>query len=268
MFNKKKLGFLRPNKNQAIVEEAKKWKLPDYSDKTNKKIRKETAVNYNPKRTLNFNEPIKKEIPPLTEEDIESIKKNAYQEGVLKGKETGFKKGYDKGKKQGLDVGYQEGVDQGKIKGIKEGQEFIQQQVQTFIKLADKFNQPLEMITDQIEKQLIDMILILVKEIVHIEVKTNPKIVLDTIKQSIKALPISEHTTILKLHPDDIEIIHSFYSKKELDSRKWILSAESTLNRGDIQIKVNESNLDYKIEDRIQSVIRNFLISNNINSNE
>lgn len=252
----RKRGFLRLD-NDEQVEKPERWGMPDYTSQTHKQA-KETAMNYDPS-WMPSAEPAAEEAPKeLTEEEIELIKQQAYQEGLHQGQEAGFKQGYEKGKEQGTQEGLQEGLEAGKIEGVAAGQEFIQQQVQTFVNLANQFAQPLELMNAQVEKQLVDMVLTLAKEVVHVEVQTNPQVILDTIKQSVESLPISGHAITLKLHPDDVEIIRSSYGSEELEFRNWTLMAEPALNRGDVQIEAGESSVNYRMEDRIRSVIQSF----------
>ncbi len=256
MAGERKRGFLRLDDDQQ-VEKAKKWGLPDYTSQNHAQAR-ETAMNYDPGWMPSFNEPVVEAPAELTDQEIELIKQQAHQEGLHQGQEAGFKQGYDKGKAQGIEQGHQEGLESGKIEGVAAGQEFIQQQVQTFVELANQFAQPLELMNAQVEKQLVDMVLTLVKEVVHIEVQTNPQVILDTIKQSVEALPVSGHAITLKLHPDDVEIIRSSYGEENLEFRNWSLLAEPALNRGDVQIEAGESSVNYRMEERIRSVIQSF----------
>ncbi|EGA71354.1 flagellar assembly protein H [Vibrio sinaloensis DSM 21326] len=256
MVGDRKRGFLRLDDDE-VVQKAERWGMPDYTSDTRAKA-KETAMNYDPSWMPNLPEPTEEAPVELTDQEIELIKQQAYQEGLHQGQEAGFKQGYEKGKEQGLEEGHQEGVEAGKLEGVASGQEFIQQQVQTFVGLANQFAQPLELMNAQVEKQLVDMVLTLVKEVVHVEVQTNPQVILDTIKQSVESLPISGHSITLKLHPDDVEIIRSSYGEEELDFRNWTLMSEPALNRGDVQIEAGESSVNYRMEERIRSVIQSF----------
>ncbi|NNN67957.1 flagellar assembly protein FliH [Vibrio sp. 3-2(1)] len=260
MSGERKRGFLRLDAD-ANIEQAKKWGLPDYGAEINKKA-KETAMNYDPGWMPSFDEPVVEEPLQLSEEEIGQIKQGAYQEGLHQGQEAGFKQGYEKGKEEGLIAGHQEGVEQGKTEGVAEGQILIQQQVDIFVGLANQFAQPLELMNAQVEKQLVDMVLTLVKEVVHVEVQTNPQVILDTVKSSVESLPVSGHAITLKLHPEDVDVIHSAYGEKELDFRNWTLVKEPALNRGDVQIEAGESSVNYRMEDRIRSVLKSFCGTN------
>jgi flagellar assembly protein FliH len=256
MSNDRKRGFLRPSEDNS-VEAAHSWGLPDYSSQTTQQAR-ETAFNYDPGWAPP--EPLEAEEQPLelTEEQIEQIKQGAYQEGLFQGQEAGFKQGYDKGKEEGLQAGHEEGLAAGKVEGVAAGEEYIKQQVDTFIQLANQFAQPLELMNSQVEKQLVDMVLALTKEVVHVEVQTNPQIVLDTLKQSVEALPILGHAITIKLNPQDVDIIKAAYGDEEITTRNWTLLIEPALNRGDVQIEAGESSVNYRMEERVRSVLQNF----------
>ncbi|WP_281629117.1 flagellar assembly protein FliH [Vibrio sp. St2] len=256
MSGERKRGFLRLD-NDEQIQKPERWGMPDYTSDTHKHA-KETAMNYDPGWMPTLSEPEEEAPKELTEEEIELIKQQAYQDGLHQGQEAGFKQGYDKGKEQGQQEGHQEGLEAGKAEGIEAGQEFIQQQVQTFVGLANQFAQPLELMNAQVEKQLVDMVLTLVKEVVHVEVQTNPQVVLDTIKQSVESLPVSGHSITLKLHPEDVEIIRTAYGEEELEFRNWTLMSEPALNRGDVQIEAGESSVNYRLEDRVRNVLQSF----------
>ncbi|MFA0441747.1 flagellar assembly protein FliH [Vibrio sp. 10N.286.49.C2] len=260
MAGDRKRGFLRPSEDNTM-ESAHSWGLPDYTSQTNQQAR-ETAFNYDPSWTPN-DEPVLDDEPfELTEEQIELIKQGAYQEGLFQGQEAGFKQGFEKGKDEGLAAGHQEGLELGKAEGVAAGEEYIKQQVEIFMGMANQFSQPLELMNQQVEKQLVDMVLTLVKEVVHVEVQTNPQFILDTVKQSVEVLPIAGHAIILKLHPADVDIIRAAYGDAELDTRNWTLVVEPALNRGDVQIEAGESSVSYKMEERIRSVLQSFCGTN------
>ncbi|GLQ75214.1 flagellar assembly protein FliH [Vibrio penaeicida] len=256
----RKRGFLRPDEDD-IAEKAEAWGLPDYTGDANANA-KDTALKYDPSWVPNFDTPEAEEPVELTEEQIEEIKQAAYQEGMALGQEKGYQDGFEKGKEEGFTAGHQEGTEQGKQEGLEAGQTYIEEQVNHFMTLASQFAQPLELMNAQVEKQLVDMVLTMVKEVVHVEVQMNPQVILDTVRQSVEALPIAGHAITIKLNPEDLAIVLSSYGEEELKNRSWTLSSEPSLNRGDVHIEAGESSVSFKMEERIRSVIQSFCGSN------
>ncbi|MDR9825994.1 flagellar assembly protein FliH [Vibrio sp. FNV 38] len=261
MAGERKRGFLRLDENEQQQAKPTKWGLPDYGTHLNKQA-KETALNYDPGWMPNFDEPEDEQPVALTEQEIESIRQAAHQEGMLLGQEAGFKQGYEKGKEQGISEGHAEGLQTGQAEGVAAGQEYIQQNVDHFISMANQFAQPLELMNAQVEKQLVDMVLAMTREVVHVEVQTNPQIILDTIKESVEALPVAGHAITLKLNPEDVAVIQTSYGDRELELRNWALLAEPALSRGDVQIEAGESSVSYRMEERMHNVIQKFCAVN------
>ncbi|MGJ7094930.1 flagellar assembly protein FliH [Vibrio hannami] len=252
----RKRGFLRPGEDESDIQ-PEKWGMPDYTSDSHKEAR-ETALNYDPGWIPSFEEPVEEEPVELSAADLEAIQKDAYQEGYQQGQEAGFTQGFEKGKDKGIEAGHAEGLESGKAEGIAAGQDHIKQQVEHFIDLANQFSQPLELMNAQVERQLVDMVIALTREVVHVEVQTNPQIILDTVKESVESLPIAGHEITLKLNPEDVEIVQSAYGEEELTFRNWNLLSEPSLSRGDVQIEAGESSVNYKMEERVKSVLQSF----------
>lgn len=266
MSGERKRGFLRPEED-ARLGSAEKWALPDYGSDRHARPQP-TALNYDPQWVPDFTPEPEEEPQPLTAEELEQIRQEAYKEGLFQGQEAGFCQGFDKGKAEGFEAGHQEGLEAGKTEGLEQGQEQIHQQVETFVGLADQFAQPLELMNAQVEKQLVDMVLTLVREVIHVEAQTNPQVILDTIKASVESLPINGHAITLKLHPEDAEILRDAYGEEELQLRHWTLCSEPALNRGDVQIEAGDSSVNYRLEDRIHNVLQTFCAANHHRGSE
>ncbi|MCE0494523.1 flagellar assembly protein FliH [Vibrio salinus] len=259
MTSERKRGFLRPGKDLE-QQDAQKWGLPDYGD--HHREAKPSALNYDPTWMPDFEEPEIQEIKPLTEMEIEQIRQEAYQQGLHQGQEAGFKQGYEKGKEEGHEAGETEGRQEGMEKGLEEARDVVSQHIDSLIKLADQFSQPLELMNSQVEKQLVDMVMALTREVVHVELEMNEQIILDTIKESVESLPVTGHAITLKLNPVDADIVRQTYGEEALTLREWTLVTEPALDRGDVQIEAGESSVNYRMEERIKTVLHNFCGSN------
>ncbi|RQW64104.1 flagellar assembly protein FliH [Vibrio viridaestus] len=255
----RKRGFLRPGQD-LDQKDAQKWGLPDYAEKNRKA--KPSAFNYDPSWMPSFEEPEEAEPEVLTEEQLELIRQEAYQQGLHQGQEAGFKQGYEKGKEEGYQAGFEQGQQEGNQQGMTDAQQVIEQHIAVFTQLADQFAQPLNLMNSQVEKQLVDMVLALAKEVIHVELEMNPQIILDTVKASVESLPIAGHTITIKLNPEDSEMVRQSYGEEGLAARQWTLVAEPSLERGDVQIEAGESSVHYRMDERVKTVLHNFCGAN------
>ncbi|MDP5254798.1 MULTISPECIES: flagellar assembly protein FliH [unclassified Vibrio] len=257
----RKRGFIRPDNHDDLEQSATAWGLPDYGAGQQTRAR-ETALNYDPSWAPADPSPVEEPVLELTEEQIELIKQGAYQEGLHQGQEAGFNQGFEKGKEQGHHQGLEEGREQGYQDGLEQAQEQINQTVDAFTALADQFSQPLALMNQQVEKQLIEMVLMLVKEVVHVEATCNPQVILEAVKEACDVLPITGHEIQLSLNPEDAELVRQHYDTQQQAQKHWQLNDEPALKRGDVQIQLGDSHIEYKMEDRIRQVLKNFCETN------
>jgi len=199
---------------------------------------------------------------PLTLDDIEAIRQSAYEDGFNEGKEAGHLKGLEEGKLEGLAAGHQEGLARGVEEGLAEGAEKVQVQLNSWESLLERLHNPLEKLDENAEYQLVRLATSLAEQIARSEVQTSPQIILQALKQGIDALPISEQTLMINLHPDDLIFVQEAYSQEQCKQRGWDLQAEPALMRGDCQIHTQVSSIDYAFNTRIELVLKNFFKDN------
>ncbi|MCG7499152.1 flagellar assembly protein FliH [Vibrio sp. Of7-15] len=257
---KQKRGFLRLSDDEEKAVPTEMWDFPDYGDPT--KPAKETALNYDPGWVPHIEQEPEEEPFVLTEEQIEIIKAGAYQEGLQQGQEAGLAQGFEQGKVEGFEQGKLEGQQVGHAEGVASGQEEIAEKVASLVKLSDQFAEPLQTLNAQVERQIVDMVLTLTREIVHVEVQTNPQCILEALKESVTALPVANREIKILLNPQDHKVVLDAYGNSELDQRQWQLVCEPALNVGDIQIEAGDSSVSFLVEERIRSVIKQFCSTN------
>ncbi len=102
----------------------------------------------------------------------------------------------------------------------------------------------------------------LAKAVIQTEVKTNPQVILNTLKEAIASLPMSDRKVTVYLHPDDLKIVQLAYSEDAIKEQSWHLIADPSLDLADIQVACVDSKIDYKLSDRISAALDRFLLQN------
>lgn len=248
-------------------DEFENWVLPDMgtaeADETEEtSLFGKPASWYNSPRKESEEELVEEAPQPLTLDDIEAIRQSAYEDGVKEGKEAGFAQGLTEGKEQGLKDGLEKGQEQGIKEGLTAGKVQIDEQVSIWSDLIERLHNPLEKLDDNVEYQLIHLATNLAEQITRCEVKTEPQIILQALKQAVEALPVNEQKLKILLHPDDLNFILNVYSQDECLKRGWDLLGEATLSRGDCQIHTQTSTVDYIFSTRIKQVLKHFFKEN------
>ncbi len=243
-----------------------RWEIPHYDGK--ELLPRETALNYDPGWEPQEESEDEKNAEPdidlsmLTAEVLEQIRQSAVDEGMEEGRTLGHQEGHEAGFEEGKTAGFAEGKKEGYEKGIEDGQDEIKTHCQHLDALIDKLAFPFLQINHQVQEQVMELVVNLTKAIVETEVLTNPKVILNTVHETVKSLPMAERKTTVYLHPDDFEILHGAHTEEALKERDWKLMSEPSFHRGDIQVASGDSVVEFKLEERITQVLAQFLNQN------
>jgi flagellar assembly protein FliH len=247
-----------------VLELLRNWPAPDFQAGPQKKTSKTNALYKTPPQPgtrLLARSVEEEEIKPLTADDIEQIRQAAFDEGLGQGKEEGFSQGYAEGREQGYQDGLQQGQAEGRKTGLAEGEELIRAQLAQLQQLLEQLQQPLSQIDQRVEQSLLDLTVALAQAVVAVEVKTNPQVILQTLRQAIDALPLKASHIQIRLHPEDLAVIQQHYSAEDIAERQWQLRAEPALQQGDIRIDAGDSSVERLFKHRLQQSLEHFLQS-------
>lgn len=243
-----------PSRNIIPPEEASsfdEWPLPDVGAFLPPKM----ETNVFGRKTVEYQAPsADKPVAPPTMAEIESIRADAEQEGFAEGKAAGLKEGLEQGRLQGLEQGHAEGLAQGLEQGKAEGLQQAQTLLSQFEQLLTQFQHPLALLDLQIEQSLLTLAENLSRSVIGHELKTHPEHILAALRQGIDALPIKEQKVTIRLHPEDVELVQSLYGAEQLQRNQWQIEKDPGLSRGDCVVACQRSQVDMRLETRLQKV--------------
>jgi len=170
-----------------------------------------------------------------TANELESIQRQAYDEA--------------------LEKGYQEGL----AKGLKAGEVKITQQAQGIKNLMNSLAEPLKELDEKVENELVDLAILIAKQLVRRELKIDSGQVVAVVKEAVAALPSSSHLVKLHLHPEDASLVRAALQLDEAGSERWKIIEDPVLTRGGCRVKTENSQIDATIENRLSHLIANIL---------
>lgn len=171
---------------------------------------------------------------PPTAGDLEKLQKQAYEEG------------FEEGKKAGFEFGHKEGLAQAKRD--------IQHYTAHLDKLLSHFEQPLRELDDQVEKELLSLVIAIVKQLLRREVKSDPNLIVGVVREALSVLPVSSSNIRLLLHPEDAELIREVYALGD-NEVGWSLIEDPVINRGGCKVVTDTSQIDGTLESRLTALI-------------
>lgn len=200
---------------------------------------------------------------PLTLEEIEAIRQAAWEDGFAEGREAGFAEGREAGRLQGLQEGHTEGLAQGHAEGLASGEAEVQAQIAIWQQQVARLAHPQAELDAQVEQQLVWLALRLAKTLIGHEARTSPDLLLTSLKEALQALPCADDGVTLMLHPDDLQrVLNAFGGEEACHQRGWTLLADPALVPGDLQVQSSTSSIDWRLEERIDALLRQFMRQN------
>ncbi|WP_026375599.1 flagellar assembly protein FliH [Aestuariibacter salexigens] len=229
----------------------------------------ESADAQDDSRTNAFNkrsdwkyEPPEEEVEPVppTAEEIEAIRQAAHEEGFAEGKQTGYQEGLQNGHKEGFDQGHQEGLENGYAEGFEKGSEDVQARVSQWQDMLDTLHQPLQHLERDVQRELVELAVVLARSVINVEVQHNSEILLQALSEGLKALPVNETLYQIHLHPDDLALVNAHFSEEEIEKHHWQFIESPNMSRGGCDITTQNNAVDVSIERRCREVLDKFLL--------
>lgn len=149
---------------------------------------------------------------------------------------------------------YDEGFTQGRSDGLKQ----MQQQALRFEQLIAALQTPFADLDQQVEQELVKLAVVVARQLVRREIKTDPGAVVAVVREAMGQLPVSSQQINLHLHPEDAALVRTALSLNDED-RRWRIVEDPVLARGDCRILTETSRIDATVEARLTAIIATML---------
>lgn len=141
--------------------------------------------------------------------------------------------------RQARDEGYQAGYAEGS---------------QRIATLLNTLEQALQQTDQEIAQDLLKLSLEVARQMVQQALKTNPEILLNTIREAIASLPHFNQGAHVVLHPDDAKMLRANMGE-QLSHSGWKIFEDATLQRGGARIETAHSQIDATLANRWQRIL-------------
>jgi flagellar assembly protein FliH len=117
---------------------------------------------------------------------------------------------------------------------------------------------PLEQLDGEVEKELLHLTLAVGKQLARRELRVDPTQVIGIIRESLSQLPASARDVRIHLHPDDATTVRERLAEPTQE-RAWTIVEDPTLSRGGCMVRTETSQIDVRLDSRINAIIANAL---------
>ena len=170
----------------------------------------------------------------LTADQLQQLQKQAYEEG------------FEKGRKEGFEYGYKE--------GLTAGRQRLEEKAGQLDTLLTSLETPFQQLDDQVELELIELVIAMVRQLVRREVRNDPGQIIGVVREAMSILPVSSRNISLILHPEDASLVRETYEMSE-NELGWRIVEDPVLARGGCRISTETSQVDATLESRLATLI-------------
>jgi flagellar assembly protein FliH len=150
--------------------------------------------------------------------------------------------------------GFQQGLKEGREAGTNEFVERIQRLEQ----LAAALDQPFEELDEAVEQQLAQLAMIVARQLVRRELKSEPEQVIGVVRDALAALPLAARNIRLSLHPEDAVLVREALSLQQGEASIQVVE-DPVQARGGCRVLTENSQIDATVESRLNAIIANTL---------
>ena len=148
----------------------------------------------------------------------------------------------------------EEGFRQGLQEGRESGREELLDHARHLEQILNALDKPFEELDDSVEQQLAQLAMLVARQLVRRELKTDPQQVVGVVREALAVLPVAARDVQLVLNPEDAGIVRDALSLREGEQAIRIVE-DPVQSRGGCRVVTSTSQIDATIETRLNSVI-------------
>ena len=172
-------------------------------------------------------------VKPLTLDELEAIRQDAYNEGFSTGEKDGFHAGQLKAKQE-ADV-----VLSGKVAVLE------QLMTQLFAPIAEQ--------DQQLERALVQLVSQMSREVIRRELLADSSQLTQVLREALKLLPMGAGNVRIHINPQDFELVKALRERHE---ENWRILEDEQLQSGGCRVESEHSLIDASIETRLDLALK------------
>ena len=172
------------------------------------------------------------EVQPLTLEELEAIRQEAYNEGFATGEREGFHST--------------------QIKVRQEAEVALAAKLASLEQLMTHLLEPIAEQDTQIEKGLVHLVANMARQVIGRELRGDSSQVTHVLREALKLLPMGAENIRIHLNPQDFELAKALRERHE---ENWKLLEDEALLPGGCRIETAHSRIDATMETRIEKAV-------------
>jgi flagellar assembly protein FliH len=173
------------------------------------------------------------DVKPLTLDELEAIRQDAYNEGFATGEKDGFRAGQLKAKQE-ADV-----VLTGKVSQLEQ--------------LMNHLFEPIANQDKELEQSLVSLVSQITRQVIQRELATDSSQIRHVLREALKLLPMGASNIRIHIHPQDFEQVKALRERHE---ESWRILEDEALQPGGCRVESEHSRIDASVETRMTLALK------------
>lgn len=172
-------------------------------------------------------------VKPLTLDELEAIRQDAYNEGFSTGEKDGFHAG--------------------QLKARQEGEVALSAKLQRLEQLMTHLLEPIAEQDQQLEVALVTLVSHMTRQVVQRELMGDSSQIRHVLREALKLLPMGAGNVRIHIHPQDFELVKGLRERHE---ETWRILEDEGLLPGGCRIESEHSQIDASVETRLSLALK------------
>ena len=173
------------------------------------------------------------DVKPLTLDELEAIRQDAYNEGFATGEKDGFRAG--------------------QLKAKQEADAALAGRVQALEQVMHHLFEPIAEQDQQLEVALVTLVGQITREVIQRELSRDSSQIRQVLREALKLLPMGAENIRIHLNPQDFELVKALRERHE---ESWRILEDDSLLPGGCRVESEHSRIDASVETRLSQALK------------
>jgi len=173
------------------------------------------------------------DVKPLTLDELEAIRQEAYNEGFSTGEKDGFHAG--------------------QLKAKQEAEAALAPKLGNLERLMGQLLEPIAEQDRNLEHAMVTLVSQLAREVIQRDLLIDSTQIRQVLRAALKLLPMGADNVRIHINPQDFELVKALRERHE---ESWRIVEDADLLPGGCRIETEHSRIDASVETRLQQTIK------------
>ncbi|WP_342243488.1 flagellar assembly protein FliH [Pseudomonas sp. OTU5201] len=173
------------------------------------------------------------DVKPLTLDELEAIRQDAYNEGFATGERDGFHAG--------------------QLKARQEAEVAVNARLAQLETLMVQLLDPIAEQDRQIEESLVHLTSLITRQVIQRELRVDSSQIRHVLREALKLLPMGASNLRIHINPQDFEQVKALRERHE---ETWRILEDESLEPGGCRVETEHSRIDASIETRLSQAMK------------